>query len=430
MPEESTAPGKGRRRQDVDDSAEDDEAANNRGSSRNDEQEIRGASHFTRLEHQAGRDAAAPPSSSGDASPAATLTPNALPTYKDQVRDRKRGNTNQAPAPTDRAPSQKAGRAATADAAATDAGLPSFKDQAREHRLRRQRRKRTRQWWRSGGGHQRGRQQQQQQPGAQAVGPPTPTLAQGDDSSSSSEEPSRSTLLVEAHARGSLHSFGRCPWDHCEPPACDCSCRGCTVDHRCHCRGHLWNGELHTGRNYLRESPTVTPTTLAPTSAPTLDPRPAKILGYISNITFSAETIRYPVPPNESATPEEKAVEWLIRHDPLQLTSETEAEQFRLKQRYALATFAFAMSWETWDSAGGWFTERHESSWYGINGDDDFEDYVTSIAMAYNNLTSIGGFSGGIPADIALLSNITKIHCRSNPKLWGHCHHPLEVGNV
>ena len=59
-------------------------------------------------------------------------------------------------------------------------------------------------------------------------------------------------------------------------------------------------------------------TTNRPTNRPTQ--RAAAIVNYINSITLSGKILVYPPSSNDSASPEEKALQWLIEDDPLQWT--------------------------------------------------------------------------------------------------------------
>jgi hypothetical protein len=92
--------------------------------------------------------------------------------------------------------------------------------------------------------------------------------------------------------------------------------------------------------------PTEAPTailTREPTFAPTSTvDRAAAIATFINNITLTNKTIAYP-PTNgtDSATTEERALQWLIEEDPLNLNA---SDQFQLQQRYALLTLWYQTS--------------------------------------------------------------------------------------
>ena len=160
--------------------------------------------------------------------------------------------------------------------------------------------------------------------------------------------------------------------------------------------------------------PTVAPSP-APSSLPTIDSIGADILDFVNSITFTTEPIRYPLPQESTATPEELAVHWLIQEDPLALTVNTVGSQARLTQRYALLTLWYSTNGPAWTENGGWLEEEDECSWYGIfcNDGDTVEDIGDLRSFEGN------GLDGHIPPDIALLPSCRLIHLSLNTQLTG-----------
>jgi hypothetical protein len=145
--------------------------------------------------------------------------------------------------------------------------------------------------------------------------------------------------------------------------------------------------------------PRATTPMLSPTLAPTVDEqealRIATITAFVSNITYAAFDITYPIvtttdPPPSSASsslPEHKALAWIIESDPLRLVPDTDA--FRLTQRYALLTLWFQVDQSEfpWKNDAGWTTAENECVWAGITCDDkDNPVVVTEINLKLNNL--------------------------------------------
>jgi hypothetical protein len=87
-----------------------------------------------------------------------------------------------------------------------------------------------------------------------------------------------------------------------------------------------------------------------------------KIAAYINNISLTGRTIKPPWESTLSSSllPEEMALHWLLKGDPLQLDTETAARRFRLQQRYALRTL-----WSQWDVDDPFFV-GNECHWYGV----------------------------------------------------------------
>ena len=173
-------------------------------------------------------------------------------------------------------------------------------------------------------------------------------------------------------------------------------------------------------------STTPTPTTLSPpTDSPTFLVRTASILDFVSSITFTNRTIRYPAPSDTTVTPEEMAVQWLIDDDPLQLSAVETADQARLTQRYSLAAFYFSTNGDFWTLLNnGWLVEEDECAWRGITCLST-EKTVINIDLKERNLnTGDRGFSD----DFALLRNLTLVDLAGNPNLHGPL--PTSIGNL
>lgn len=115
--------------------------------------------------------------------------------------------------------------------------------------------------------------------------------------------------------------------------------------------------------------PPVIPVTSEPPTEPVAPTDPpvssqARIDGiktFINNITLSGATIPYP-PVNNTA--EELALQWLIEEDPLELTSDSAPNLFRLRQRYALLSLWF-QSIVPWERSTYWL-DSDECGGYGI----------------------------------------------------------------
>jgi hypothetical protein len=106
---------------------------------------------------------------------------------------------------------------------------------------------------------------------------------------------------------------------------------------------------------------------------------------------------------------EDLALQWLIRDDPLQLLPDTEANKFRLTQRYAILTIWFqpADYDEAWVSTFGWLIPDEECKWYGMTcvdtdfgGDLGLQQEITGINMGYNNV------HGTISSELGLLTHL------------------------
>jgi hypothetical protein len=159
--------------------------------------------------------------------------------------------------------------------------------------------------------------------------------------------------------------------------------------------------------------PTVAPTlrpTLPPTASPTVSPtdsRKIDLVEYINSITLSGRTIAQPDPTQtlNGMPPEEVALYWIIQRDPMLLTPDSAANQFRIRQRYALKTFWVQLSTDPF---------------FGRNDDECLWNFVTCSIIdlggeigEQNVVTRLevrdavqGGF---LPADLGLLSSLSVV---------------------
>jgi hypothetical protein len=161
------------------------------------------------------------------------------------------------------------------------------------------------------------------------------------------------------------------------------------------------------------ESPTtqVSPKTLTDRA----EDRATAIAAYINNITLLPSTITIAYPPiyetGSVTAVEEKALQWVIEEDPLDLTAAS-SDQFRLQQRYALLTLWFKMTRNggVWINSTGWLTAENECDWFGILCIDvgEAQPAVEGITLSLNDIQE------GIPVDFGLLRNLKVINLADN----------------
>jgi hypothetical protein len=149
------------------------------------------------------------------------------------------------------------------------------------------------------------------------------------------------------------------------------------------------------------------------------------VVFFINEMTLSGRTIEAPPPTTapidirQERRPEERALEWIIYYDPLQLIphEDSPTSQFRVLQRYALKTmqlqqqFGQASMLQSSVTGDKW----DECDWDGITCQllDTGQNYgrqdcVTEIDMKE---TSVNGY---IPADWGLLNFLTRVHLEEN----------------
>jgi hypothetical protein len=170
------------------------------------------------------------------------------------------------------------------------------------------------------------------------------------------------------------------------------------------------------GQGPMPSSPTIAPTT-SPTSSPTteLSHRTTLLTDFINNITLSGRTI-------ESATltasspvrplPEDRALQWLIEYDPTDWSLDSEADRFKLQQRYALYTlWVQQVNASLSDPTFSDLVRTETCDWTGItcrsataNGSDIMADVVTAIEWPETGTNSKWSGQRLVP-DIGLLSS-------------------------
>lgn len=119
---------------------------------------------------------------------------------------------------------------------------------------------------------------------------------------------------------------------------------------------------------------------------------------YLNSLTKAPEAM------NQPDTAEYQALDWVTAQDSLFLGTDSASEQFRVVQRYALATLLFA-SVEPWRNQGGWLDPIDECSWFGVTCEPrdisgQSVNAVTAVELPNN------GLSGYISPDIALLETL------------------------
>jgi hypothetical protein len=127
---------------------------------------------------------------------------------------------------------------------------------------------------------------------------------------------------------------------------------------------------------------------------PELRARDRAIYDYINEITFASTK---PFSYFNQSHPEEQALRWIVAEDPLQLS--TPQDVSRIVQRYALLTLWYTnVPSNTWVNDSGWLNRDDECTWAGISCDNNAT--VTGIDLEAN------GIHGGVPPDLALLSDL------------------------
>jgi len=173
------------------------------------------------------------------------------------------------------------------------------------------------------------------------------------------------------------------------------------------------NQVVETDANATTVSPKPT---LSPTAPPTIGEDSESIVNFVGALSLADKQLAYPYD-LDSATPEQLAIYWLIREDPLKLS--TLPQLPRLIQRYAILTFWYALSGPTWKNNTGWLVAEDECSWSGIT--------CTNGSITVLNLPG-NGLDGSIPPDLGLLGSLTVLLLDNNPGLIGSI--PSSLGEL
>jgi Leucine-rich repeat (LRR) protein len=139
--------------------------------------------------------------------------------------------------------------------------------------------------------------------------------------------------------------------------------------------------------------------------------RAQDVAAFINDVTLSKQLLSIGSSSRDVLSPEEQALQWLIKDDPLQLSIDTPSDQFRLIQRYALLTLWFQQFYghvhHMWIRTTGWLVDVDECHWFGISceaidfgGDIRVQNAVTSVFFVWNNV------HGTLPADLGLLPSM------------------------
>lgn len=185
------------------------------------------------------------------------------------------------------------------------------------------------------------------------------------------------------------------------------------------------NEVITTARPTLPPTPNKPPTqppTLRPTS-PEGEKRNDAIISNIATITNTAILF-------DEQTPQNKALQWIIYHDPAELP----ADATNIIQRYTLATLYYSTNGETWKTCGNTDNESEtcgneddvfvfmssvpECKWYGVQCQGD---NITNIDLSNNRLR------GTIPGEISSLSYLTGLNLSYN-KIKGQIPSELPPG--
>jgi Leucine-rich repeat (LRR) protein len=138
--------------------------------------------------------------------------------------------------------------------------------------------------------------------------------------------------------------------------------------------------------------------------------RPAAVTSYLQSITTEPDA--YFGNSTNATDPGTLSANWLVNDDPLQLSPDTEAGMFRLKQRYALLTLWFS-SRSYWANSTGWAAAEDECMWLGVT----CEPAQLEGAGEVNVVTRLSLDGNGVQAlssDLFLLDNLKILSLADN----------------
>jgi hypothetical protein len=144
------------------------------------------------------------------------------------------------------------------------------------------------------------------------------------------------------------------------------------------------------------QSPSLRPTTLSPTPSPTINP-----LDFLDEfLTAASPDLQAAF--TDTTSPQYSALLWLST-DPKLFSY----PDFKIIQRFALATFYLTTGGNTWTNNDAWLTDVDECLWYSSSTNIapcDFMGLFVNLELELNNI------GGTLPAELSLLSNsLTRI---------------------
>lgn len=117
----------------------------------------------------------------------------------------------------------------------------------------------------------------------------------------------------------------------------------------------------------------------------------------------------------DAASPEERALWWLIDDDPARLQPTDSVGKQRILQRFSLALLWYGEARPQWKNSTRWLSETHECTWHGIQcqdaeyfGTNDTTRVVTEMFLPDNNV------GGSLAADLSLLTSLRVFDLSSN----------------
>jgi len=124
---------------------------------------------------------------------------------------------------------------------------------------------------------------------------------------------------------------------------------------------------------------------------------------YLASVTF--------VPTDEfnvEGSAQQQAVNWLITEDPMQLGTDTVADQIHLSQRFALLSLYFSDPNKEWTAADGWLVDADECNWVGVTCTEQTINGETFNAVSRFDMRD-NNVAAPLPADFALLESMTTL---------------------
>jgi hypothetical protein len=146
---------------------------------------------------------------------------------------------------------------------------------------------------------------------------------------------------------------------------------------------------------------------------------PERVAAFINSITLSGRTIAAlaATAPIDGQLPEELALQWLLYEDPLRLVPDTAGDEFRLLQRYALATLAITSHVNDATTNSWWNSTMalDECQWRGIVCRDRNVSEVVGRQSVVTEMHWQGSnLSGRVSSDLGLLRFLELVDMSQN----------------
>jgi hypothetical protein len=156
------------------------------------------------------------------------------------------------------------------------------------------------------------------------------------------------------------------------------------------------------------------PSTMAAPTPTRSDAEIQAVVTYLNSQILSAQTLVYP-PSNETQTPENLALQWLIENIAYPYTAATDEEKFRIVQSYALLTLFAATDGPRWQLGISWLEGGpDECGWDGATCTSKDLDTIGTVKVATEIFLLSRSLNGPLPVDLGLLTHLESFYVANN----------------